>query len=181
MRVVVLRTGDKYGLEYATRLYTGLARNTTVPFEYEVITETKYPGWWGKIELFNPKERLVVLDLDIVITGNVDFLFEYDGPFCAWKDPWSSGLNGSIHSIAPGYGKELRAVFEAMPKQIMREFYSDQEFLRTQTKPDYWPDGLIQSYKAQSLEQSPKAARIVVFHGNPKPHECGGWVKEMWS
>lgn len=180
MRVVALRTGNKYGPEYAERLYNGLARNTTVGFDYEVITETKYPGWWGKIELFNPKERIIVPDLDIVITGNVDFLFEYDGPFCAWKDPWAEGLNGSIHSIAPGYGKELREVFEASAKKIMWEYHSDQEFLRTQTKPDYWPAGLIQSYKAQNLKDSPGDARIVVFHGNPKPHECGGWVREVW-
>ena len=180
MRVVALRTGNKYGPEYAERLYTGLARNTTVPFEFEVITETKYPGWWGKIELFPPKERIVVLDLDVVITGNVDFLFEYDGPFCAWKDPWAEGLNGSVHSIAPGYGEQLRATFEKAPHKIMLAYLSDQEYLRTQTKPDYWPAGLVKSYKADHLEKGPGAARIVVFHGLPKPHQAGGWVKEIW-
>jgi len=182
MKVVCLCTGDKYPPEYVNKLWRGLQNYTAFNVELEVIRQTKYPGWWGKIEQFPPKERIILMDIDLVITGNIDFLFEYQGPFCAWRDPWADGLNGSVHSIAEGFGESLRAEFERQPETYMRRYYSDQEFLRDHTVPDYWHDGLIQSYKADNCEHSPGAARIVVFHGHPKPHEIKtGWVTEQWK
>lgn len=38
----------------------------------------------------------------------------------------------------------------------------------------------IKSYKADNLKDDPKG-RIVCFHGVPKPHECEGWVKEIYE
>lgn len=181
-KVVCLHTGDKYPFEYVEKLYRGLCRHTSNDFVFEVVTKTRYPGWWGKIEQFAPMERIVLLDIDIVITGNVDFLFEYDGPFCAWKDPWQDGLNGSVHSIAPGFGQNMKTTFMENAAAFMRQYKTDQDFLRDYTVPDYWPHGLIQSYKAQGLQESPKDARIVVFHGYPKPDDINdGWVKELWQ
>jgi hypothetical protein len=181
-KVVCLLTGDKYPQDYIIKLYRGLQKHTTQPFDFEVITETKYPGWWGKMEQFPPKERIILLDVDLVITGNVDFLFEYQGQFCCWRDPWADGLNGSVHSIAPGFGESFRKVFDSDPDAFMRRYYSDQEFLRDYTLPDYWPSDLIKSYKADSLEDGPRDSRIVVFHGKPKPHEIKtGWVAEAWQ
>jgi hypothetical protein len=179
--VVCLCTGDKYPFIYVDRLYRGLTKNTTHPFVFQPVTVSRYPGWWGKMEQFAPTQRTLLLDIDIVITGNVDFLFEYGGQFCAWKDPWQPGMNGSVYALAPGFGAAIKEKFVANADTIMRQYYSEQEFLRDQTSPEYWPAGRIKSYKADHLEGGPSDARIVVFHGRPKPHECGNWVRDYWK
>lgn len=185
MRVVTLCTGDKYGREYVDRLYYGLARHTTKPFEFECIRESEYPGWWGKLEIFPPKERTVFLDLDTVITGNVDFLFEYDGPFCILRDFYHRQQFGSaIMSIAPGFGGSIIESFVADAPRIMRRLHGDQDWIFEQVKTaDHWQDlypGKIKSFKAHDLLSGPAGASVVCFHGQPKPHECNGWVKEHW-
>jgi hypothetical protein len=44
------------------------------------------------------------------------------------------------------------------------------------------PEEIVQSYKMHRLEgDAPPPCDIVMFHGTPKPHECGGWVKEYWQ
>jgi len=182
LKIVALLTGDKYPKEYIVKLYRGLLENTKYPFELEVVTKTKYPGWWGKLEQFGRDERILLLDVDLIITGNIDFLFEYEGPFCAWHDPRDDGMNGSVNSIGPGFGTAVREIFDKAPDKYMHSYYSDQEFLRDHTQPDYWDKGLIQSYKFDHLDAGPGDARIVVFHGHPKPHEIwDGWVKEYWQ
>lgn len=182
MKVVCLCTGNKYPAVYVEKLYSGFARNTTVPLDFEVIRETKYPGWWGKIEQFAPKERIILIDIDVVITGNVDFLDEYQGEFCAWADPLTQQIAGGLHSIAPGFGQEMMDRFFSNPSRWMNMYYSDQEFLRDYVKADYWPKGLVQSYKFDSLEDGPKDARIVQFHGDPKPAALPAhhWVWKYW-
>jgi hypothetical protein len=185
MKVMCLRTGDKYGREYVDTLYRMLARHTTVNFDFECITESQWPGWWGKMDLFPAKERLVFLDLDIVITANVDFLFEYQGEFCAWEDPQQGKYNGSIYCVGPQFGNPIRELFLHNPGGVMRQFYSDQEFItHVIGLRDTWQKlapGKVKSYKCDRLEDGPGEAAIAVFHGDPKPHTfTRGWVKEHW-
>jgi len=182
-KVVCIRVGDKYGSGYVDRLYRGLLRHTRRRFDFVCLQEEKFPGWWNKLSLFPPKERVVYLDLDLVITANIDFLFDYEGPFCVWKDPWAEQLNTSVMSIAPGYGERIRQLFLANPKAIMREFYGDQNFITAVVKKaDFWPADKIKSYKADSLQAGPGEAAIVVFHGDPKPATFNeGWVKDAWN
>jgi len=96
--------------DYVGKLFRGLSRNTSVPFEFECVTASKYPGWWGKLEVFDPPERVIFLDLDTVITGNVDFLFEYNGPFAILRDfgtPRGDNYGSAVMSISAGYGKQV--------------------------------------------------------------------------
>lgn len=169
--------------DYVGRLLRGVQRNLTVPFEFEVRSRSEYPGWWSKLEIFPPKERIVFLDLDIIITGNCDFLFDYDGQFCAWRDPWSEGLNSSVMSIAPGFGKIIKESFLENPVGIMRRYHGDQDWINM-CKPDvdFWPANKVKSYKADNLESGPREASICIFHGHPKPHEMAHleWVRECW-
>lgn len=183
--VVCIRTGDKYGPEYTERLFNGCARHRARPFAFAVQTRAEFPGWWQKILVFPPKERTVYLDLDVVVTGNIDFLFDYDGPFCIWGDPWSGRWNSSVMSIAPGFGKEIRERFLADPEAIMSRLHGDQDFIfEVIRKADTWQEvapGRVKSYKADHLEVGPKGASVCIFHGQPKPHEFKeGWVHDAW-
>lgn len=183
-KVVCIRTETKYGPEYSERLFRGCLRHAGGPFTFEIHTKAEFPGWWQKLMLFPPKERTVYLDLDVVITGPIDFLFEYGGSFCIWGDPWNGRYNSSVMSIAAGFGAEIRERFLADPNSIMASFHGDQEFIahvipRADTWQNFAP-GKVKSYKADHLENGPGEASIVVFHGQPKPHELGGWVRDAW-
>lgn len=186
MRVVCLNTGTKYTTHpYTMNLYRMLDRNSTREWNFECVTQSRHAGWWGKLELFPPKERIVFLDLDVVITGNIDWLFDYNGPFCAWEDPRPGKYNTSVMSIAPGVGKALRDKFELVPGEIKRTYYSDQEYVTAMLGVhDTWQKiapGKVKSYKYDHLQEGPGDAAIVVFHGDPKPHAIKeGWVKEYW-
>jgi len=184
-RVVCLRTGDKYGPEYVERLGRGVAQNTSRPFWFEVITQAQFPGWWQKLLVFPSEERTIFLDLDTVIVGNVDFLFDYAGPFCILRDFYRPhGYGSAVMSIAPGYGKEIRDGFLADADNIMRRLHGDQNWIEEQVAgADRWQDvapGKIGSFKADALQESPKGFAVCCFHGQPRPHEVDGWVREAW-
>ena len=62
-------------------------------------------------------------------------------------------------------------------------FNSDQEWMyfsliQNNIKIDYFPEGWLASYKFSSTNN----AKIIVFHGLPKPDEVDdGFVKEHWK
>ena len=41
-------------------------------------------------------------------------------------------------------------------------------------------DGIV-SYKLNAREQCPTSARVVCFHGRPRPAEAEGWAKDWWQ
>lgn len=185
-KIVCVCTGTKYGPEYPFRLLHGLRRNTTVDFDFEIVRESIYAGWWSKMEIFPPKERIVYLDIDSVITANCDFLFDYDGDFIIGRDPYDrDGYDASVMGISAGYGAEMRDYFERFSIDIRRDFRSDQEFIESQVDfADIWQDlypGKIRSYKADVRHSGLKGASIVSFHGLPKPHEIDEpWIQQHW-
>jgi hypothetical protein len=192
-KVVCLNTGDKYkNNDYVGKLYRGLARNTTQPFEFECVTKTKYPGWWGKLEFFPTTERIVYIDLDTIVVGNCDFLFEYQGSFAICRDFYRmAGWNASVMAIGPNQGWTIRAQFDANAKKIMETVYSDQEWIQSTLsyQPDFWQDmnpWKVVSYKADGImggaPLGPSAA-LVCMHGDPKPHDLkpGDPLLEHWK
>ena len=92
--------GDKYPVEYVQKLYNMVTRNTSLHINFFVFTdhvkmekmiegninvrqfpETDLQGWWNKMQLFHPKVDLpghtLYMDLDVVITDNIDCFFTY--------------------------------------------------------------------------------------------------------
>ena len=41
--------------------------------------------------------------------------------------------------------------------------------------------GIVASYKADQLQGGPADFRLICFHGQPKPHQLGGWVQQHWT
>lgn len=206
--IVCIKAGDKYGAEYVNRLASMARRHTErmVPFicltddpkgirddvAILPLQQTNLRGWWHKLTLFMPPRgledrRLIFLDLDTVITGPIDFLFDFDGPFCILADFYQpEKFNSSVMSIAPGFGRHIWERFVVMgPEKVMGSYYGDQEWITDQLQwAHLWQvqaPGKIASYKANELRDGPKDASIVCFHGEPKPHEFDrGWVRDAW-
>jgi hypothetical protein len=202
--VCCVKVGDKYGPEYVNRLAAMVRGHTDVPHRFLCLTDnprgitvpytdigTDAPGWWAKLVLFRPhpaldKNRVVYLDLDTVIAGDIGFLFAYEGPFAILRNFMHPTLYGSaIMSIQPGWGRSLWQAFQRDAKAIMARLHGDQEWIdENVTQADRWQDlapGKIGSYKVDELHEGPKDFSICCFHGVPRPHEVDGWIREHWK
>ena len=197
--VVCVKVGDKYSVEYVNRLAKMVARHVTRTHRFLCLTDeasglecdhadigTKLPVWWSKLILFKPHpelvgHRVIFLDLDTVIMGNIDFLFDYTGPFAILRDFYGPSRYGSaIMSIAPGFGKHI---WDSFTPEVMARHHGDQAWILEQLQNGLWQDlapGKIGSYKADEMQDSPGDFAICCFHGTPKPHDVDGWVTGEW-
>lgn len=108
--IVCFKWGPKFTAEYVNNLYSAIQRNTTIEHRFICYTddpegvecETRpflidLPVWWYIIGLTNPEhehnDQLVYMDLDTIITGNIDHILTLDKPFATISDfGWTSGL-----------------------------------------------------------------------------------------
>jgi hypothetical protein len=194
------------GIEYANRLADQVRANLTVRHRIHCITDeaaSEYyrvrchphdkalPGWWQKIRLFHPGlfkdgERMLFLDLDTIIVRNIDFLAEFSSDFAILHDFWRpAGLGPAVMLWRAGYGGEIWQSFvdAGMPMKDPRgdQWWLEQHFTRRPPiLQELYPDAFV-SYKTHATQGIPREAHVVCFHGKPRPHECGGWVKDYWS
>jgi hypothetical protein len=199
--VVCIKVGTKYGPEYVNRLASMVETHLTRPHEFVCLTDepsgvncptapvgTDLPGWWAKLVLFKPHpslagRRIIFLDLDTVIVGNMDFVLDYDGPLAILRDFYRpNGYGSAILSISP-LGNP--GVWEQFEKGMMRQYHGDQDWIQACMRGDLWQDlspGKIVSYKVHCQEGVPSEASIVCFHGEPRPHQVSHlpWMQEHW-
>lgn len=198
MKVVCLNWMDylSRGNEYVTKLKNGVSRNLTTPYEFVEVTEADLPagrqGWFYKLNLLEMFDGPVLfLDLDVVITSNIDHLVEIargDTSRIWARDDWSYPVTN------PRYGKEA-TINSSVMLWHGRKDMSGAERLIPVTHGDqgiitqlFWPHGIgllpndsISSYKYQ-LRQGQKQGAISVFHGRPKCHEVNDpWVAQHWK
>ena len=161
-------------------------------------------------ELHDITGQILFLDLDVVINNSIDdlFLFEPDAEFVGIQDWEIDCINASCmrfnageHSyIIDNWFESVRTKFtiedcfdaaingknelyhdlDSFPPVVYR---GDQEWTTRQLKEQnvdiiYYPSDWLQSY-THGYDMN---AKIVVFHGTPKPHEVEDtWVKENWK
>jgi hypothetical protein len=201
--VVCIKVGDKYGPEYVNKLASMVVRHTTKKYSFLCLTDDPaelecewkyidehYPGWWSKLVLFKPHaalvgKNIVYLDLDTVITGSIDFLFNYKGRVGIIRDWWAPSYNSSVMRISSHANVDyIWRAFVAHADKIMKQLHGDQDFITMMISGSEgvatWDETRVGSYKANKLEAHPSGFSIVCFHGEPKPHQCDGWVKEHW-
>ena len=217
--------GDKYSVEYVQKLYNMITRNTTLNINFFVFTdhvkmekmidgninvrqfpENDLQGWWNKMQLFHPKTGLdgvtLYMDLDVVITQNIDCFFTYkpEADFIGMNDfnPLSGVWNSSIMKFkAEKLHDSLWNKFYNDRPNLLRRFPGDQnlisEFMKDTSGCDSFPDSWTQSYKwydrsgtrysRQNMTYEHNGESLVtVFHGQPNPHESTQeWIKTNWS
>ena len=159
------------------------------------------PGWWQKLVLFKPldqlKGRVLYLDLDTIITGSLDEMAAYSGDFIIVKPFYrASGFMSSVMAFESGFGRQVWTRFMEDPQAAMdicaplperKGAWGDQRWLEICVdQADYWQDlypGQMVSFKANVLPQQriPADTRVILFHGEPRPHEAGDWVRQFWD
>ena len=191
MLICCVRTGHKYGPEYVTRLRDGVSRNLDAPHQFVCLCDkpidgveceplqSGLTGWWSKLELFRLARPLVYFDLDVVITGSLAPLLQWEGGGIL-KDWWLPGFNSSVMKLT---GTEGHVWSDFRPEMIPRLYMGDQQWIshklpNTKTFPPQW----FPSWKAGHCEERvPDGALAVVFHGEPRPHQItSGWVPQRW-
>lgn len=164
------------------------------------VTNHRLPGWWQKISLFKPlaeiQGRILYFDLDTVITGPLTDVASYDGEFAIIKPFYRPfGFMSSVMAFESGFGQHVWTEFMKNPEANMQTCapaphlngaWGDQRWLemcfdRADYVQDLFP-GQFVSYKADALREGriPVDARVVLFHGEPRPHEVDGWVRQYW-
>lgn len=198
--------GTAYGREYVERLFAGVHRHLSRPFTPWVFhpSEADYhltmvPGCFARLRMFDPKfqrkhglkGRVVCLDLDLIITGELDPLFERPEPFGILQgvNHHKGRFNGSVWWTTVGYRPDVWTDFslEAAAKVPHAAFPDDQAWLEHKI-PDAAAIGPAQGAFAfqkpgwVSGDKLPKEARIVAFPGKRDPSQFThlDWVKDHW-
>jgi uncharacterized Rossmann fold enzyme/glycosyltransferase involved in cell wall biosynthesis len=191
------------GQEYVDKLFDMVKRNLPdgVVFKFVCFTDEKgttdgieyrpliadLQGWNNKISLFKDGvfeegERVIYFDLDTLIVGRLDAILDYEGEFAVLRDFWRpEGLGPAVMMWRGGFGGFIWDEYEKADYPDV----GDQEWLEGQLKSpailqDMYQD-LFCSYKTDCNPNPPQGARIICFHGLPRPHDVDGWVKDVWK
>jgi uncharacterized Rossmann fold enzyme len=151
-------------------------------------------GWWAKLYLFSkdafPKgERVLYFDLDTVITGGLDEIASYGGKFAILRDAYRDrGWQSSVMGWEAG---QVTAIWDNwIDARRIEVAGGDQAWIErcfdphNGWQPDFWQDlypGKFRSYKKDCVAFVPRGTSVVFFHGYPRPHQCSGWVKDVWK
>ncbi len=202
--------GDKYDQRYVERLFAGIRRHLSQPYRPWVfqVSEhdhylTEIPGCFARLRMFDPiwqrdngiDDRLVCLDLDVVITGPLDPLFDRPESFVILQGANAANpcpFNGSVMMLRAGAHPEVWSDFslQAAGKAPFYAFPDDQGWLwHKLPNAAGWncgPESGIWSFGKRGWPQDnklPQGARIVAFPGkrDPSMFTYLDWVKENWG
>lgn len=176
-----------YKQEYADKLEQ-LCNKYTFDFEFVRLNEQNlehdWKGWWAKLEAFKIQGPVLYMDVSCVPVGDLnpmlgavkqhDFLVVHD----------FNPHQRNVQSCVMGWSGDMSYLYEQFkqnPDRYMQEFegcsrwWSDQGFIEYYARAyQYWQDvipGSVVSYKKHCQNGAPKGAKIVNFHGKPKPWE----------
>ncbi len=178
---LVCTPGGDFVEDHVHRILQQMNHVTRQPFKALVINQSELPGWWAKIGLFQPglfTGRVLYLDLDVTVLKSLKPLVDFPAPFAALRDPKGDRLNSSVMVWDAGAADHI---YENFKPEVMDRLNGDQQWI-TEQMPAAWtfPDGWCLSFKhhCRHLLRPPRAAKVVYFHGKPRPWELG---KEHWA
>lgn len=197
-------------------LKAGIERNCSLPLRFVCITNQKdtpgetWPiedpelltfrdGCYVRLRMFDPDwqerhgiERLVCLDLDLIVTGKIDPLFNRPEPFMILHGNHFNPcpFNGSVMMISKGANPEVWRRFntqEADRASIIRGRWrgTDQTWIaHVVPKAPGWTyrDGIYGYEKKGWPGYLPRDARIVTLNGKRDPStQDDAWVAYHWK
>lgn len=190
-----------------------VARNTTPPFSFHCFTDNRdgfrkeikalelpklnfqlpvtQKGIWPKCRLWSEKlgdltGPVLFLDLDVVITGNLDEFFSFGAPEDVIlarnpSNPLEKLGQTSVYRFPVGKLKPLLEKFESAPLQIAETYKYEQRYV-TRNAPGgikFWPKPWVLHFRQQCRRsfplnyfkeaKLPKTSKIVIFPGDLNP------------
>jgi hypothetical protein len=183
-----------YDESWVEKLYRGFRRNLTVPFRFVCFVDRVYafaepsieqqrikaerPDYGTCIEPYRLGVPMILVGLDTVVTGNIDHMADYcltSDRFALPRDPYHPNIACNGVALVPGGHRKVAT---------MHKGENDMEWVRKfphRFIDDEFP-GQVVSYKGTVEKQGLRAARIVYFHGQRKPHQVPHvqWITENW-
>jgi hypothetical protein len=153
--------------------------------------ESLLKGCWAKLEVFRSVGEVFYLDLDTVIVKNINNIIQYnrnlsglDGQSLAMlsafkKDEmWASGLmywNGDFNWVKDGITSEIVEKYGHWDQRYIKQTLLG----KGMSIRNIWGSE-IKSYKWDCMEDGiPDDAKIVCFHGKPRPKDTNLWEMEQ--
>lgn len=205
--------GDKYAGHYLERLERGVARHLKQEHRFHVCRPsaedehlTKEPGCLVRLRTFDPAwqagqgiepgDRIVCLDLDLIVTGALDDVFDRDEPFVILQGVNAVNpcpFNGSVWMLRAGYRPDVWTSFSpeaARAAPWWERAYPDDQCWFHHMMPDagaFGPEQGVYAFMKPGwnghAESLPANAKIVAFPGHRDPSQFTnvGWVKHHWA
>lgn len=215
-QVLCIKWGTRYGSEYVNRIYAMVQRNITPPFKVVCFTDdksgirpevlchplpelgckrpTNAPGKWPKAALWNKdlfglEGVALFVDLDVVITGNLDDFFSFGSPDDVvlarnWVKPFERLGQTSIFRFPIGKHAYLLDDFRKDPEGIAGHYQFEQRYVTQCVKGGvkFWPHGWVRHFRLSCLgpwplrylcsARLPAGARVVIFPGWTDPADA---------
>jgi hypothetical protein len=207
----VLKKGREYSPLYVEKLVKACERTLTKEHEFFCLTDYEgelpcnkvklrhnWPGWWSKIELFRPDifadfDRVIYFDLDTVLVSSIDNLATHPCRFAmlhGFRKPerrasgvmvWEGDVSGVYFQMVKAQRRILadpEAWDQVFIAEQVREYYCEPDVVQEMM-------GGVVSYKNHVWETGnlPEGARVVCFHGQPRPKAVERkhpWMKRCW-
>ncbi|MBS1247055.1 MAG: hypothetical protein H6R47_1254 [Proteobacteria bacterium] len=224
-QVLCIKWGKRYGPEYVNRIYAMVKRNITPPFRVICFTDdstgireevlchglpelgcerpTNAPGKWPKAALWNKdlfglEGVALFVDLDVVITGDLDGFFSFGSPDDVvlarnWVKPLERLGQTSIFRFPIGKHHYLLDDFRKDPAGIAGHYQFEQRYVTQCVKGGvkFWPHGWVRHFRMSCLgpwplrylrpARLPAGTRVVIFPGKPDPADAmvGRWSEKQ--
>ena len=141
----------KYSPDYVSKLYRGLKKYSTIPFEFICLSDTKdveadivlpynhhsdIKLHWHKLKFFspqfayqNPNDEIIIMDIDQVIVNNIDEMIGWpvsDNELVTYNSWWNNNLpiNGGWSKFKSGHTKILWDTFVSNPNFWQLHYYN---------------------------------------------------------
>ena len=222
--ILCMKWGTRYGSEYVNRLYNSIIKHTKRSTNLYCFTDDdkninksvickplpkiKLPSTisstpWRKLSvwqypLIDLKGDVLFLDLDLVITGNLDRFFDFKpGHYCVienWTQINQNIGNTSCFRFPVGKYQSIFKEFEENPRKIWKKYHIEQIYLSNKIKNQvFWPNDWCKSFKHDLIPnwpfriwqpaKLPKETSIVAFTGKPDPDDVinGKWPVKKYQ
>lgn len=223
--ILCLKWGSLYSPDYVNRLFRGVKGHTNRKLRFVCVTDNpegldagidtipfpevpegwmdSWPNIFVKLMVFRDgfadlEGPTLFLDIDQIITGNLDCFFDYKpGEFCIirnwleWRKRIFKGLpkvgNSSCFRFEAG---KMNYVYEKflseMDIAVQRRFFRTEQAYMTHAvgieNVNWWPSDWVQSFKRSCMRpfplnlwltpRPPRTAKILCFHGRPNPPDA---------
>lgn len=222
-QVICIKWGNKFGPEYVNRLHGMISRNITPPFrlycftddgaglhpdiavrplpEFDYKAPERTRGKWPKSRLWGDLGDVtgvvLFLDLDVIVTGNIDDFFEHGDPDDTilgrnLNTPFERMGQTSVYRMRVGKLAPLQDIFRADPQGVADTYRYEQRFV-TRNAPGgvkFWSLRWMAHFRLQCVPifplnylkepKIPRGAKIVIFPGNLNPPDAilGRWDEQ---
>lgn len=192
--LTVLRSGGEYKPAHVERLRDQVAQFSDAEFRClsdvdvpgRIEMQEAWPGWWCKIEALRLPGPILYMDLDTTVRGDLSpMLAAAKRGFVTLRDFLHPRVPRTVGSGVMAWAGDMSALYHEfktdpqgyMAKCKTRQWFGDQGFIEMKgPKPEFWQDilpGAVVSHKLHCKQGVPADARIVAFHGRPRPWEIG--------